>query len=78
MEEYSKGSTLWKLCSKKARYYLDSAKKNNDERIVARYIEDEQCRMRTQEQAYTQSDMEEFDRRANATRNCVASSAERA
>ena len=61
-----------------SKILLDSAKKNNDERIVARYIEDEQCRMRMQEQAYTQSDMEEFDRRANATRNCVASSAERA
>ena len=57
---------LWKPCSKKARDYLDSAKKHNYGRIVARDIEDEEYRMRMQEQGDTQSDMEEVDRIANA------------
>ena len=47
---------------------------------MERYLEDEQYQMRTHEQGYTQSDMEEFDRTANEKKKriYVASSTERA
>ena len=57
---------------------LDSVKKNSYGKIVEPYLEDEQCQMRMQEQGYTQSDREEFDREANEKRIYVASSTERA
>ena len=43
---------------KKARAYLNSAKKDNYGTIVERYLEDAQCQLRRFEQEHSQSDME--------------------
>ena len=45
--------------------------------IVERYLEDEPYQMRRQEQGYTHSDMEEFDRIALQWRSYVATPGER-
>ena len=78
LQNIQKGSTLSKLCRiikiKKARSYLGSAKKEKYGTIV----EDENYQLRMHEQGYTQSDMEEFDRIANAKLIDVASSGEQA
>ena len=59
----------WKLLRtqqlQRARDHLDSRKKHNCGTIVVRYFEDEKYKMRMHEQGYAQSDMVEFDRRAN-------------
>ena len=59
---------------RKAIDKLDSTKKH----IYGTIVEREQYQMRTHEQRYTQSDMEEYDRISNDKRIYVASSKERA
>ena len=54
---------------KKTRDSLDSAQKHKCGTTVERYFEDEQYQRRMQEQGYTQSDMEEFDRLALERKN---------
>ena len=63
---YGNSSESQKL--KKAREYLGAAKKHKYGTMVERGLEDEQYQMRTHEQGYTQSDLEEYDRIANEKR----------
>ena len=82
IEEYSKGSSLWKLCritklKKCKKRLLEFLEKHKCGTIVERHSEDEQSQVRMHEQRYTQSDMEEFDSIASENRMFVATLEER-
>ena len=71
IEEHSQRSMLWKLGGV-------ARKEINCGTFVERHFDDEQHQMHMHEQEYSQSDMEEFDRLANAKWTSVARLHERA